>query len=115
MNELKKGFYVFDMAVFGFFLFALNHTMFIESWIVEVALDIAVLLRFTVLLLLYKQERLAIIPLVAFVLLYGIAIYEDAFNEIAGEEYEKAIEESKIEVVGKPQIDIVKMEKGQES
>lgn len=81
MNELKKGFYVFDMAVFGFFLFALNHSMFIESWIVEVALDIAILLRLTVSLLLYKQERLAIIPLVAFVLLYGIAIYEDAFHD----------------------------------
>lgn len=81
MNELKKGFYVFDMAVFGFFLFALNHTMFIESWIVEAALDIAILLRLTVSLLLYKRERLAIIPLVAFVLLYGIAIYEDAFHD----------------------------------
>ena len=81
MNELKKGFYVFDMAVFGFFLFALNHTMFIESWIVEAALDIAILLRLTVSLLLYKRERLAIVPLVAFVLLYGIAISEDAFHD----------------------------------
>ena len=46
---------------------------------------------------------------------YGKEIfYEDAFNEIAGEEYEKAIEDSKLEVVGKPQIDIVKMEKGQD-
>ena len=81
MNELKKGFYMFDMAVFGFFLFGLYHTMFIESWIVEVALDISVLLRLTVSLLLYKQERLAIIPLVAFVLLYGVAIYADAFHD----------------------------------
>ena len=46
---------------------------------------------------------------------YGKEIfYEDAFNEIAGEEYEKAIEESKVEVVGRPQIDIVTMEKGQD-
>ena len=46
---------------------------------------------------------------------YGKEIfYEDAFNEIAGEEYEKAIEESKIEVVGKPKVDIVTMEKGQD-
>ena len=81
MNELRKGFYVLDMAVFGFFLFALNHTMFIESRIVEAALDIAVLLRITVSLLLYKRERMAIIPLVAFVLLYGVAIYEDAFHD----------------------------------
>ena len=46
---------------------------------------------------------------------YGKEIfYEDAFNEIAGEEYEKAIEDNKLEVVGKPQIDIVTMEKGQD-
>ena len=46
---------------------------------------------------------------------YGKEIfYEDAFNEIAGEEYEKAIDENKIDVVSKPQIDIVKMEKGQD-
>ena len=46
---------------------------------------------------------------------YGKEIfYEDAFNEIAGDEYENAIEESKLEVVGKPQVDIVTMEKGQD-
>ena len=46
---------------------------------------------------------------------YGKEIfYEDAFNDIAGEEYEKAIKESKLDVVGKPQIDIVTMEKGQD-
>ena len=46
---------------------------------------------------------------------YGKEIfYEDAFNDIAGKEYEKAIEESKLEVVAKPQIDIVTMEKGQD-
>ena len=81
MNELRKGFFVFDMAVFGFFLFALNHTMFIENWIVEAALDIALFLRLTVSILLYKREQLAIIPLVAFVLLYGVVIYADAFHD----------------------------------
>ena len=46
---------------------------------------------------------------------YGKEIfYEDAFNEIAGEEYEKAIEDGKLEVVGRPEVDIVKMEKGQD-
>ena len=81
MNELRKGFYVFDMAVFGFFVFALNHTMYVENWIVDAALDLALLLRITVSLLLYKQERLTVIPLVAFVLLYGVAIYADAFHD----------------------------------
>ena len=46
---------------------------------------------------------------------YGKEIfYEDAFNEIASEEYEKAVEESKQEIVSKPQIDIVTMEKGKD-
>ena len=46
---------------------------------------------------------------------YGKEIfYEDAFNEIAGEEYANAVEENKLEVVSKPQIDIVTMEKGQD-
>lgn len=46
---------------------------------------------------------------------YGKEIfYEDAFNEIAGEEYANAVEKNKLEVVSKPQIDIVTMEKGQD-
>ena len=46
---------------------------------------------------------------------YGKEIfYEDAFNEIAGEEYEKAVEESKLDIVSKPTIDVVQMEKGQD-
>ena len=46
---------------------------------------------------------------------YGVEIfYEDAFNEIAGPEYEKEIKDNNIEVVSKPQIDIVQMEKGKD-
>ena len=46
---------------------------------------------------------------------YGKEIfYEDAFNDIASEEYEKAVEENKLEVVSRPKIDIVNMEKGQD-
>ena len=46
---------------------------------------------------------------------YGSEIfYEDAFNEIAGPEYEKEIKDNNIEVVSKPQIDIVQMEKGKD-
>lgn len=81
MNELRKAFYVLDMAVLAFFLFAINHSMYFENWIVEVALDLAILLRITVSLLLYKRERLVIFPLVVFTLLFGIAIYENAFHD----------------------------------
>ena len=46
---------------------------------------------------------------------YGKEIfYEDAFNDIASDEYENALKESKLEVVSKPQIDIITMEKGQD-
>lgn len=42
MNELRKAFYVLDMAVLAFFLFAINHSMYFENWIVEAALDLAI-------------------------------------------------------------------------
>ena len=46
---------------------------------------------------------------------YGKEIfYEDAFNDLVPEEYEKALEENKIEAVSRPEIDIITMEKGQD-
>lgn len=46
---------------------------------------------------------------------YGPEIfYEDAFNEVADEAWEQAVEENKIEVVSRPQVDIVQMEKGKD-
>ncbi len=46
---------------------------------------------------------------------YGPEIfYEDAFNEVVPEEYEKAIKENNIEAVSNPQIDITQMEKGKD-
>ena len=46
---------------------------------------------------------------------YGAEIfYEDAFNEIVPEIYEKALEENKIEAVTRPEINVVQMEKGKD-
>ena len=46
---------------------------------------------------------------------YGSEIfYEDTFNEIVPEIFEKEIEENKLEVVSKPEIDIVQIGKGKE-
>ena len=46
---------------------------------------------------------------------YGKEIfYEDAFNDLVPDEYEKALEENKIEAVSRPKIDIVTMEKGKD-
>ena len=44
---------------------------------------------------------------------YGPSIfYEDAFNEVVPEEYEKELKENNIEAVSKPDLDIEQMEKG---
>ena len=46
---------------------------------------------------------------------YGAQIfYEDAFNEVATEAYEEALTENKIDVVSRPTVDIVQMEKGKD-
>ena len=46
---------------------------------------------------------------------YGSEIfYEDTFNEIVPDIFEKEIEENRLEVVSKPQIDIVQIGKGKE-
>lgn len=46
---------------------------------------------------------------------YGAQIfYEDAFNDVATEAYEEALEENKIEVVSRPEVDIKQMEKGKD-
>ena len=46
---------------------------------------------------------------------YGAEIfYEDAFNEVAREAYDEAIDTKKIDVVSSPTVDIVQMEKGKD-
>ena len=43
---------------------------------------------------------------------YGAQIfYEDAFNEVAAEVYEKELTEAGVEAVSRPEIDITQMEK----
>lgn len=45
--------------------------------------------------------------------MYGVGVfYEDAANFIIPEAYEKAIEESNLDVVARPEIDVVQVEKG---
>ena len=46
--------------------------------------------------------------------MYGDEIfYEDAFNEVVPEIYEKEIKENKLDVVSKPEINVVNMKKGE--
>ncbi len=46
---------------------------------------------------------------------YGKEIfYEDAFNEIAGEALEEAVEKNKLEIVSRPDIEVIQIEKGKD-
>ena len=46
---------------------------------------------------------------------YGAQIfYEDAFNEVVPEIFEKEVKEAGLEVVSRPDIDITQMEKGKD-
>ena len=46
---------------------------------------------------------------------YGPEIfYEDAFNEVAQEALEEAVEENKLDVVSRPEVDVNQMEKGKD-
>ena len=46
---------------------------------------------------------------------YGKEIfYEDAFNEVAQEALEEAVEENKLDVVSRPEVDVKQMEKGKD-
>lgn len=46
---------------------------------------------------------------------YGSSIfYEDTFNEIVPEIYEKELKENNIEAVSRPEIEITQMEKGKD-
>lgn len=46
---------------------------------------------------------------------YGKEIfYEDAFNEVAGEALEQAVEENKLEIVSRPDIEVTQIEKGKD-
>ena len=47
--------------------------------------------------------------------MYGPEIfYEDAFNEVAQEALEEAVEENKLDVVSRPEVDVKQMEKGKD-
>ena len=47
--------------------------------------------------------------------MYGVEImFEDAFNIIAPEYYEKAIDENKLDPVSRPEVDILQIEKGKD-
>lgn len=79
MKTLRKIFYVFDMVLLGLLFFSIGHTMFRENIIIDTMLDVALVLRIIILFLLYRYEKMAMWPILAFIVLFGIVIYSDAF------------------------------------
>ena len=75
----KKYFYVFDVLLLGFLFFALQHTLFVENSIIGYMLDVALVLRIGIPFLLYRNEKLAVWPILAFTILFGIQIYTNTF------------------------------------
>lgn len=75
----KKYFYVFDVLLLGFLFFALQHTLFVENSIIGYMLDLALVLRIGIPFLLYRNEKLAVWPILVFTILFGILIYTNTF------------------------------------
>ena len=76
----RKLFYLFDMVLLGLLLFSIGHTMFRENIIIDTILDIALVLRISIPFLLYRNEKLAILPIIAFCILFGVVIYTNTFS-----------------------------------
>ena len=80
MNTLRKGFYVIDILLLLVVVFCINHTLvFVEYW-PFLLLDIALLLRFNSEILLYRKERWSILPIVGFIILFGLYYCTGIFN-----------------------------------
>jgi hypothetical protein len=80
METLRKGFYVLDLLVLALMMVCINHTMAYETEGGFLALDVALLLRFNITFLLYRRERMSIIPIVIFTVLFGDVVLSGDFQ-----------------------------------
>lgn len=80
METLRKGFYVLDLLVLALLMVCINHTMTYETEWGFLVLDVALLLRFNNTFLLYRKEKMSILPIVAFTLLFGFAVLSGTFE-----------------------------------
>lgn len=80
MGTLRKGFYVLDLLVLALLMVCIEHTVVYDNEWGFLILNIAVLLRFNVTFLLYRRERLSIIPIVIFTLLFGYVVLSGSFE-----------------------------------
>lgn len=80
METLRKGFYVLDLLVQALLMVCINHTMVYETEWGFLALDVALLLRFNSTFLLYRKEKMSIIPITLFTVLFGYMVLSGDFQ-----------------------------------
>ncbi len=72
---MRKCVYVLDMVLLGLLFFSFEHTLFRENPVVDHMLDAALILRITIPFLLYRYERMACWPTLAFTILFGAVVF----------------------------------------
>lgn len=80
MDTLRKGFYVLDLLVLTILMVCIIHTVVYDNEWGFLILDAALLLRFNSTFLLYRKEKMSILPIVAFTLLFGFAVLSGTFE-----------------------------------
>ena len=80
MDTLRKGFYVLDLLILAVLLVCIIHTVVYDNEWGFLILDAALLLRFNSTFLLYRKEKMSILPIVAFTLLFGFAVLSGTFE-----------------------------------
>ena len=80
MDTLRKGFYVLDLLVLTILMVCIIHTVAYDNEWGFLILDATLLLRFNSTFLLYRKEKMSILPIVAFTLLFGFAVLSGTFE-----------------------------------
>ena len=80
METLRKGFYVLDLLVLALLMVCINHTMTYETEWGFLLLDVALLLRFNSTFLLYRKEKMSIIPITIFTVIFGYVVLSGDFQ-----------------------------------
>ena len=80
MDTLRKGFYVLDLLILAVLLVCVIHTVVYDNEWGFLILNASLLLRFNSTFLLYRKEKMSILPIVAFTLLFGFAVLSGTFE-----------------------------------
>lgn len=82
METIRKGFYVLDLLVLALLMVCIEHTVTYETEWGFLVLDVALLLRFNCTFLLYRKEKMSLIPITIFTILFGYVVLSGAFENI---------------------------------